>query len=100
MQESSNPPLRIKGQLAVAYPFAEMPTLRQFIDAAVMEDCREGYSKSELVGPRGPTRARYLVGTNRVLVILPNIADHERLTPNQTESMTRALQIQKFPYLL
>lgn len=75
------------------YPFAQMPTLRQFIDEAKKHGCTEGYSKSELVGPRGSARVHYLIGPNGVVYPLPDIKDDDRLTPTIMASIARALQI-------
>lgn len=77
----------------MAHPFQQMPTLREFIDAAVEEGCEERVSESEIIGPRGPTRARYLRGTNGVVYILPEMADGDRLTPTTMASMARALRL-------
>jgi hypothetical protein len=73
-----------------------MPTLREFIDAAISEGCREGVSQREIMGPRGSVKARYLVGSSGVPYILPDIADDEHLTPTVLASMTRVLKVRTF----
>jgi hypothetical protein len=80
----------------MAFPFAPMPSLKEFIEAAVREGCREGISRSEIPGRNGPMRARYLVGRNGVPYILPDIDDHECLTPTVLASMRRALRVDAF----
>jgi hypothetical protein len=80
----------------MAYPFAQMPTLKSFIDAAVNEGCREGISQKPIVTSRGAAHARYLVGRNGVPYILPDIGDEDRLTPTVLASMIRVLQINAY----
>ncbi len=84
----------------MAHPFAPMPTLREFIDAAVSQGCREGVAHSKLVGPHGPTEVRYLEGTNKVIYPFPNIKDDDRLTSTLMASVVRALKLRGFDDLL
>lgn len=81
------------------YPFGQMPTLREFIEAALEEGCEEKFSEGEIVGQRGAAKARYLVGRNGVIYIVPNMKDNERLAPSVMASMARALKIRAFLHL-
>jgi hypothetical protein len=80
----------------MSFPFAPMPNLKAFIDAAVKEGCQEGVSQAPIVTPRGATAARYLIGTTGVIYILPNIDDDECLNPTVLASMIRVLKIKAF----
>ena len=45
----------------MAFPFGQLPTLRQFLDAAIAQGCQEILLKG-IIGPNGPVDARCLVG--------------------------------------
>lgn len=84
------------------FPFGQMPTVREFIDSAVSQNCHEGTCKAEIVGPRGPIQARYLRGRGEqknVICILPT-DENERLTPTQLASFVRRLGLRGFDDLL
>jgi hypothetical protein len=78
-------------------PFRAFPTLRELIEQAKAQGCKEG-SISGIVGPRGPAPGRYLVGTNGVIKILPNIQDDERLAPSEIANIVRVLRVTGFEH--
>jgi hypothetical protein len=78
----------------MAFPFGQLPTLRQFLDAAIAQGCQETYVKG-LLGPNGPIDARCLVGPppTRIPYPLPGIKDDDPLTPTVIGSIERTLGI-------
>jgi hypothetical protein len=76
----------------MAYPFAQMPTWGEFIKALISRDCRQGEA-GELIGPRGATIIRYLVGPTDIPVILPDVRPTERVTPNTYATFERTLGV-------
>jgi len=84
----------------MAFPFAPMPTLRDVIEAAVEQGCRYGELKGDLIGPRGATRARYLINKQQVIYPLPNLPDDWRLPPTLLASMVRSLEITGYDHLI
>lgn len=74
-------------------PKDQLPTLREFLDAAVAQGCKYGELQGELVGPRGRIAARYLVSRAGVIYPLGNRKDDERLDPTTFLSMVRILGI-------
>ena len=82
----------------MAYPFRQMPTLKEFIDYAVSCGCKYRVLTG-LVGPRGPVEERILtreIGNVVHVVRLAAIDDSERLIPSVLESYEFALHIE-FP---
>ena len=78
-------------------PFRAFPTLGEIIAAAKQQGCQEGRI-DRVVGPRGRAPGRYLIGTNAVIKILPNIADADRLAPNEIRNIVRVLNITGFDH--
>lgn len=78
----------------MSFPFKGMPTLREFVYAAVQQGCKEREVPG-IVGARGPAKARYLVGAgpNAPIVILPNVGDSVRLTPTVLANLVRTLGV-------
>jgi hypothetical protein len=77
----------------MAFPFGQLPTLRQFIDAAVALGCRE-LTIPGVSGPSGGTAySRCLVSPTSNPVPLPNVPDDERLTPTIVGGLHRGLGI-------
>jgi hypothetical protein len=77
-----------------------MPTLREFIDAAVKQNCKYGELQGEIVGPRGHIKARYLVSRTGVIYPLPEMADGEHLDPTTIWSMVRVLHVSGYEHLI
>jgi hypothetical protein len=77
----------------MAYPFAPWPTLREFIDAAEKQGCKE-IAVTGIIGTKGPLQGRCLVGPNGVPYPLPGIKDLDRISPTLVGSIERALKIQ------
>ena len=77
-----------------------MPTLRQFIYRVVSQaGCVEKIAHGEIVGMRGPAKARYLVrqvGTSDLFVILPNVRESDTLTETVFDQLVRGLQVEEF----
>jgi hypothetical protein len=46
-----------------------------------------------LIGPRGPTLVRYLIGPSNVVVVLPSVPPSARMTPNSYMTFQRNLGI-------
>ena len=78
----------------MAFPFGQMPTLRQFLNAAVARGCQEILVKG-VIGPNGPLDARCLVGPppSRIPYPLPGIGDDDYMTPTMIGSIERTLGI-------
>lgn len=75
------------------------PTLRQFIIAAVAQGCREKVAQGEVIGWKGPLKARYLAAptaNGEVIAILPNIRDSDLLTPTMLAQLVRVLGVTGF----
>lgn len=89
------------GLAGMPHPFAAMPSLKQFVDNAIRQGCREGVS-SPIHGPRGEVRSRYLVGhgPSGAVAILPNIDDDERLTPGKLSYLARVLKVGGYEHCL
>ena len=83
----------------MASPFTALPTLREFIERAVAQGCREG-AVTGVVGPRGEMTGRYLAapGAKGAIKILPNIRDDEHLTPSMVASLVRVLKVTGFEH--
>jgi hypothetical protein len=81
----------------MASPFRSFPTLRELVEQAKKQGCREGRIDG-IVGPRGPAPARYLAGKDGVIKILPNIADDEHLAPSEIANIVRVLKITGFDH--
>ncbi len=79
-----------------SYPFGQMPTYRQFIDYAESKGCHLKTVRT-VVGPKGPILGSYLIGSNKVAVLLPNLSLDSRLTPSTLQSYERALDIPPYP---
>ena len=84
------------------FPFAKMPTLREFINAAVSQGCVEKFSGLTIRGPRGETCPKYLVGkgARAPIAILPDIEDDERLTPAVLSNLVRVLSVRGYEYCI
>lgn len=78
----------------MAFPFGQLPTLREFLEAAVAHGC-EVIRVPGIIGPNGPIDARCLVGPppSRIPYPLPSIEDDDRLTPTLIGSIERTLGI-------
>lgn len=78
----------------MAFPFGQLPTLRQFLDKAVELGC-EVIDVPGVVGPKGAVDARCLVGPapHRIPYPLPGLRDNQRLTPSLIGSIERTLGI-------
>lgn len=63
------------------------------MDTAIAQGCKYGELRGELVGPRGPITARYLVNRSGVIYPLGNRKDDEPLDPTTFLSMVRILGI-------
>jgi len=77
----------------VAFPFAEMPTLGDFIEWAEMRyGIRRKDSPTLAEGPRGPVKWTYLQrNEGDPFVVLPDMADQDRLSPNEVRSFCETL---------
>ncbi len=77
-----------------------MPTLRQFIYRVVSRaGCVEKVAYGEIIGMRGPAKARYLVrrvGGSVLFVILPNVRESDPLTETVFDQLVRGLQVEEF----
>jgi hypothetical protein len=80
-------------------PAPRMPTLREVIDKAIAQGCKLVELKGQLVGPRGPVRARYL-RCGKVVYPLPNLPDDWQLAPTVLASMVRSLGIEGYDHLI
>jgi hypothetical protein len=79
----------------MAFPFGQLPTLRQFLDAAIALGCEE-VRVPGITGPDGkPVAARCLVGPapKRIPYPLPAMRDNQRMTPSLVGSIERTLGI-------
>jgi hypothetical protein len=79
----------------MAFPFGQLPTLRQFLDAAIALGCEEVIVPG-VTGPDGRlVDARCLVGPapNRIPYPLPGLKDRQRMTPSLVGSIERTLGI-------
>jgi hypothetical protein len=76
----------------MAFPFQAMPTLAEFVGWAKAQGCLDG-PEVELVGPRGPTTVRSLIGPNGAFALIPGVPGDERLTPTVVGSLCRQLGI-------
>jgi hypothetical protein len=77
----------------VAYPFGGLPTLRAFIEKARELGIEVKTSKEPAIGPRGEETFRYMQRPGGVPVILPHIAEDERLTHVVLANLCRRLDI-------
>lgn len=77
----------------MAFPFGQLPTLQQFVHAAVAQGCRL-LNIPGITGPSGGIGIyRALVSPGGNPVPLPDIADDERLTPTMVGGLHRGLGI-------
>jgi hypothetical protein len=79
----------------MAFPFGQLPTLRQFLDAAIAQGCRE-MTVPGVIGPDGRgIDARCLVGPApaRIPYPLPGLKNGDRMTPSLIGSIERTLGI-------
>jgi hypothetical protein len=79
----------------MAFPFGQLPTLRQFLDAAIAQGCRE-IAVPGIIGPDGNrVDARCLVGPppKQIPYPLPGLKDGQRMTPSLVGSIERTLGI-------
>lgn len=72
-----------------------LPTLRQFIIAAVAQGCQEKFARREIPGWKGPLTGHYLVRGN-LSAVLPNIRDSDPLTPTILGNLVRTLTLTGF----
>lgn len=79
----------------MAYPFAQMPTLGQFVRRACSDyGCTHEKGSVTLFGPDGESRVSALSreeNGERKVVVLPFLDDGERLTPHLLRSLCRRL---------
>ena len=77
-----------------------MPTLRQFIYRVVSQaGCVEKVAHGEIIGMRGPAKARYLarrIGNSDLFVIVPNVRESDPLTETVFDQLVRGLQVEEF----
>ena len=82
----------------MAHPFAQMPTLEEFVIWAKDQGCNElNVSHLKLVGPKGPAPIRVLQSPSDTIAVLPDIASMGRLTPTVMASLCRQLKIGPHP---
>lgn len=75
------------------YPFAEKPTLREFIERVRKYGIEVETLPGKMVGPHGEEQPRYFrKGKDRVYPV-PSIKDEECLTPFVLSSLCRQLDI-------
>jgi hypothetical protein len=77
----------------LAYPFVQTPTLDEFVKLAQANGCQEHHFGGTITGPRGAASIRCLKGNRNVIVILPNIASDQRLTPTVLRSLCNQLAL-------
>ena len=80
----------------MAFPYGQLPTLRQFIDVAKSRGCQMTHVPG-VIGPDGHAiDSRCLVGPPPTYIPypLPGIKDDEPLTPSLIGSIERTLGIQ------
>ena len=79
----------------MAYPFQPALTLGEFVARAVAEfGCALEVAARDPVGPRGPTRIRYLQRGSSSFVVLPGtMTDDDVLTPTVLRSLCERLGI-------
>lgn len=84
----------------MAYPFAKMPTLKEFINSAKAQGWEERVADRIVQGHKGPTRARYLIRSEpgTPIAILPEIDDDERLAPTVLSNLVRLLGIDGYDH--
>ena len=82
----------------MAYPFAPMPSLGEFIDRVIAEygvEIKE--PEGPLIGPRGQAKAVYLFrkmdGENPRFAIIPDLRNDEMLVPDTLRSLCRQLGV-------
>ena len=78
----------------MAYPFAQMPTLREFVDQAKAAGCEEVPIPGPIMGPKGPANIRCLQGHNGSIAVLPDMDEDEHLTPTVVGNLCRRLKIE------
>ena len=69
----------------MAHPFAQLPTLREFIEEIPIS--------FQLVGPKGKVDIRCLRSPSGRTAVLPEIEEDDRLTPTVLASLCRRLKI-------
>jgi hypothetical protein len=84
----------------MAFPFSAMPTLRDFIERAKEQGCKEGRLTNKIIGPRGPVVIRYLVSPSQIVSILPDLHDTDHLAPIQLGHLVRALGVTGYDHCL
>lgn len=75
----------------MAFPFAQMPTLSEFMAIAANHGCKRVQIPGTIVGPRGEIDPTCLQGPSGVPVVLPDIAPDEPLTPTVLSNLCRRL---------
>ena len=81
----------------MAFPLEPMPTLRQFVDAAVNEGCKEHYR--EIRSSHGTICGRHLTSPDgNVFYPLP-LNEETRLEPELMASISQATGTQAFIHL-
>ena len=68
-----------------------LPTMREFIKLAIARGCQYKTLPAHVIGPRGPTVIRYLIGLNGVPRALQEIDQDTPLTPIVISNLERAL---------
>lgn len=74
----------------MAFPWGRLPTLREFVDRAKAQGCRE--FTVVVNGPDGAETSRILVGPSRIPITLPK-DDDEILAPTEVGGLERGLGI-------
>jgi hypothetical protein len=83
----------------VAYPFQPAITLREFLARVERLDVTVHTMDEPTIGSRGPVYYRYLV-KGASFVVLPEIEDHDLLTPDVLRSLCDRLAIPKVEFSL
>ena len=77
----------------MAWPFAQFPTLGDFIAKALDSGCVRVLPPGEIHGPSGPISVRVLRRPGGIPVVLPNMDDMDRLTPTVFYGLCRKLAL-------
>ena len=81
----------------MAFPLEPMPTVRQFVEAAVKEGLSEHYR--ELTSSRGTICGRHLVTPDQKIYYPLPIDPNERLAPETMASIARVTKTRAYIHL-
>jgi hypothetical protein len=81
----------------MAFPMEPMPTVRQFVDAAIGIGYEEHYR--ELHSSRGTIKARHLVTPDKGIYYPLPIDEGERLAPEMMASIARVTGVRVYGHL-